>query len=205
MPNYLVSASNDSVVLRNYEGLIFKYAPEDHTTTATPIKSLGVSNLLSGNGQMLMPEGNVRMERRKAIQEAASAAERAAAPAILPLDVIPITFNPAANGATNGHGPAETNGAAKRPANGAAKPKASNGHANGHANGHSTGKNGAAKPAANGTNGKANGKTNGTKVKANGAPKVIVHLATNGKPNGVHSGKRAVAAVRPKNRIAKLD
>jgi lysine 2,3-aminomutase len=220
MPNYLVSASNDSVVLRNYEGLLFKYAPEDHATTAAPIQSLGVSNLLSGNGQMLMPEGNVRMQRRKAI-EAAAAEPAASAPTILPLDVIPITFN--GNGAANGNGHAAangvTNGASKKPANGTAKPKAANGHANGSSNGHADGhangtngkangkSNGVAKPiAANGANGKVNGKTNGTaKAKANGLPKVIVHVATNGKPNGVHAGKRAVAtAVRPKNRLPKL-
>ncbi len=29
MPNYLVSASDNAVVLRNYEGLLFRYAPED--------------------------------------------------------------------------------------------------------------------------------------------------------------------------------
>ncbi|MBI3468011.1 MAG: KamA family radical SAM protein [Planctomycetes bacterium] len=225
MPNYLVSASNDSVVLRNYEGLLFKYAPEDHTTTAAPIQSLGVSNLLSGNGQMLMPEGNVRMQRRKAIEAAAAAEPAATAPTILPLDVIPITFNGTANGAVNGNGHAgangaPTNGASKRPANGAAKPKATNGHANGHTSGSANGaplpgatngkangkSNGAAKPiAANGANGKVNGKTNGTsKAKTNGTAKVIVHVATNGKPNGVHNGKQAVAAVRPKNRLPKL-
>src|SRR6202140_2625306 len=30
MPNYLVSASDNAVVLRNYEGMLFRYAPEDH-------------------------------------------------------------------------------------------------------------------------------------------------------------------------------
>lgn len=189
MPNYLVSASNDSVVLRNYEGLLFKYAPEDHATTAAPIQSLGVSNLLSGNGQLLMPEGNVRMQRRKAIQEATPpAAPAASVPAIQPMDVIPITFNGAANGASNGHGQPATNGgaangAAKVKANGAPKPKVANDQANGH----------------------ANGKTNGTtKAKANGTAKVILHVAANGKPNGVHNGKRAVTAVRPKNRLPKM-
>ncbi len=29
MPNYLLSASDDAVVLRNYEGMIFRYAPEE--------------------------------------------------------------------------------------------------------------------------------------------------------------------------------
>jgi len=179
MPNYLVSASDDSVVLRNYEGLLFKYAPEDHTTTAAPIQSLGVSNLLSGNGQMLMPEGNVRMQRRKAI-EAKAAEPAGSAPAILPLDVIPITFNGAVNG--SGNGQPGINGAA-RSANGTAKPKP-----------------------ANGANGKVNGKsTAATKAKANGPAKVIMHVATNGKPNGVHNGKRVVAAVRTKDRLAKLE
>ena len=29
MPNYMLSSSDDAVVLRNYEGMIFRYAPED--------------------------------------------------------------------------------------------------------------------------------------------------------------------------------
>jgi lysine 2,3-aminomutase len=65
MPNYLVSASDNAVVLRNYEGLLFRYAPEDKARTQPATRSVGVSNLLSGDGKLLMPEGNVRMARRR--------------------------------------------------------------------------------------------------------------------------------------------
>jgi lysine 2,3-aminomutase len=65
MPNYLVSASENAVVLRNYEGLLFRYAPEDKVAASGGgYPSLGVSNLLSGNRDVLIPEGNPRMARR---------------------------------------------------------------------------------------------------------------------------------------------
>ncbi|MBI3465882.1 MAG: KamA family radical SAM protein [Planctomycetes bacterium] len=66
MPNYLVSASENAVVLRNYEGLLFRYAPEDRAGAVPEgIASVGVSNLLSGNAKVLIPEGNARMARRQ--------------------------------------------------------------------------------------------------------------------------------------------
>ncbi len=66
MPNYLVSASDNAVVLRNYEGMVFRYAPEDKPESGGEhYPSLGVSALLSGNKDVLMPEGNARMARRK--------------------------------------------------------------------------------------------------------------------------------------------
>jgi lysine 2,3-aminomutase len=65
MPNYLISASDDAVVLRNYEGMVFRYAPDDKQTTARPIESTGVSQVLSGGGQPLVPAGNQRLERRQ--------------------------------------------------------------------------------------------------------------------------------------------
>src|SRR6185436_19789750 len=65
MPNYLVSASDNAVVLRNYEGLLFRYAPEDQPGgRSAEYPSLGVSSLLGGNRDVLVPEGNVRMQRR---------------------------------------------------------------------------------------------------------------------------------------------
>lgn len=65
MPNYLVSASENAVVLRNYEGVLFRYAPEDRADGKNShYRSLGVSNLLSGNGDVLIPEGTPRMARR---------------------------------------------------------------------------------------------------------------------------------------------
>ncbi|HEX4131295.1 MAG TPA: KamA family radical SAM protein [Pirellulales bacterium] len=66
MPNYLVSASDKSVVLRNYEGMLFRYAPEDREDGQPDLyPSLGVSNLLSGNETALVPEGLPRLERRR--------------------------------------------------------------------------------------------------------------------------------------------
>ena len=47
MPNYLISASENAVVLRNYEGMIFRYAPEDRAGETSHYPSLGVSNLLA--------------------------------------------------------------------------------------------------------------------------------------------------------------
>ena len=38
MPNYMISASENAVVLRNYEGMIFRYAPEDKSC-ARPSRS----------------------------------------------------------------------------------------------------------------------------------------------------------------------
>ncbi|HWA99214.1 MAG TPA: KamA family radical SAM protein [Pirellulales bacterium] len=66
MPNYLVSASEKSVVLRNYEGMLFRYAPEDREDGQPDLyPSLGVSNLLSGNETALVPDGLPRLERRR--------------------------------------------------------------------------------------------------------------------------------------------
>ncbi|MBL9124203.1 MAG: KamA family radical SAM protein [Planctomycetaceae bacterium] len=66
LPNYLVSASENAVVLRNYEGMLFRYSPEDREATEpSPLTTTGVSNLLSGQGSKLLPEGTARIERRK--------------------------------------------------------------------------------------------------------------------------------------------
>ena len=66
MPNYLVSASENAVVLRNYEGLLFRYAPEDRPEPAdSGYPTLGVSSLLSGTRRALMPDGTPRMARRQ--------------------------------------------------------------------------------------------------------------------------------------------
>jgi lysine 2,3-aminomutase len=67
MPNYLLSASNDSVVLRNYEGMIVHYHPTgDAHETVIPVETQGVSGLLEGQGEALVPEGNPRHKRRPA-------------------------------------------------------------------------------------------------------------------------------------------
>jgi lysine 2,3-aminomutase len=67
MPNYLVSASEDAVVLRNYEGMIFRYEPSQQAgSNGAGYPSAGVSQLLSKRGQApLIPERLPRMERRR--------------------------------------------------------------------------------------------------------------------------------------------
>src|ERR1700757_4694618 len=64
MPNYLVSASNDAVVLRNFEGMLVRYQAEDKPNTVQPTRTRGVSSLLQGTKSVLMPENNERMARR---------------------------------------------------------------------------------------------------------------------------------------------
>ena len=65
MPNYLVSASDDAVVLRNYEGMLIRYQAEDKPQTAQPTRTRGVSSLLQGTKTALIPEGSERMARRQ--------------------------------------------------------------------------------------------------------------------------------------------
>src|SRR5262249_12061136 len=64
MPNYLVSASDDAVVLRNYEGMLVRYQAEDKSATVQPDHTQGVSALMNGQKTVLMPEHNERMARR---------------------------------------------------------------------------------------------------------------------------------------------
>jgi lysine 2,3-aminomutase len=65
MPNYIVSAADNAVVLRNYEGVLFRYAPQDAGQSVSPAySSLGVSSLLSGARDALVPEDTPRIERR---------------------------------------------------------------------------------------------------------------------------------------------
>jgi lysine 2,3-aminomutase len=64
MPNYLVSMSDDAVVLRNYEGMLIRYQAEDKPHTVQPTKTRGVSSLLQGTKSALVPQGNERMARR---------------------------------------------------------------------------------------------------------------------------------------------
>src|SRR5580700_5416237 len=65
MPNYLVSASDDAVVLRNYEGMLIRYQAQDKPLTAQPTRTRGVSHLLQGTKSVIMPENNERMARRQ--------------------------------------------------------------------------------------------------------------------------------------------
>ncbi|HEV3163302.1 MAG TPA: KamA family radical SAM protein [Isosphaeraceae bacterium] len=66
MPNYLISASDDAVILRNYEGMIVRYHPTGEAPREPePVATQGVSALLSGQAEVLIPEGNPRLQRRK--------------------------------------------------------------------------------------------------------------------------------------------
>lgn len=68
MPNYLVSASNDSVILRNYEGMLVRYQAEDKPAEENvKTRTRGVSKLLQGDQTFLIPEGSERMARRRKI------------------------------------------------------------------------------------------------------------------------------------------
>lgn len=105
MPNYLISMSDDAVILRNYEGLLIRYQAEDKPPTIDPTATRGVSALLQGDKTALIPEGNERMARRKpravadgcggdGASEGETAAEGETLRPILPLPML--------NG--NGHG-----------------------------------------------------------------------------------------------------
>jgi len=65
MPNYLVSMSDDAVILRNYEGMLIRYQAEDKPATGDATKTRGVSGLLQGDKTALIPTDNERMARRK--------------------------------------------------------------------------------------------------------------------------------------------
>jgi lysine 2,3-aminomutase len=76
MPNYLVSASDQAVVLRNYEGMLIRYNPDGHAEReSVSIDNQGVSALLAGQHDVLMPTNTPRMMRRRAIAEARSGTE----------------------------------------------------------------------------------------------------------------------------------
>ncbi|MGL4550938.1 MAG: KamA family radical SAM protein [Gemmataceae bacterium] len=64
MPNYLISASDDAVILRNFEGMIVRYQAEDKPNTVKPTHTRGVSALAQGSRTVLMPENSERMARR---------------------------------------------------------------------------------------------------------------------------------------------
>jgi lysine 2,3-aminomutase len=136
MPNYLISASDDTVVLRNYEGMIVRYHPTGEAPKdPDPIATQGVSSLLAGQAETLIPVGNPRHERRKT-RLPVLVVDPIATPARKP-------GRPLANGNGNGAGKTHANGNG----NGAGKA-----HANGNGagagksltngNGHSKGTNG---------------------------------------------------------------
>jgi lysine 2,3-aminomutase len=118
MPNYLVSMSDDAVVLRNYEGMLVRYQAEDKPNSITPTPTRGVSSLLQGSRTSLTPEGTERLARRKRIQsERDAAAGCGGAPeepaggdgprSIIPLHTVAANGNghhTNGNGYTNGSG-----------------------------------------------------------------------------------------------------
>lgn len=118
MPNYLVSMSDDAVILRNYEGLLIRYQAEDKPTTVQPTSTRGVSGLLQGDKTVMIPVDNERMARRKphvlhdgcsadtpdTEAEAGGNTDGGALRPIIPLPVL----NAAGNG--NGHSSGSGNG-----------------------------------------------------------------------------------------------
>jgi lysine 2,3-aminomutase len=66
-PTYLLSASSHSVVLRNYEGMIIHYHPTgEPLAPPESVATQGVSGLLAGHGEVLVPEATPRLARRRA-------------------------------------------------------------------------------------------------------------------------------------------
>src|SRR5438477_8186115 len=65
MPNYVISAADDAVVLRNYEGMLVRYQAEDRPNTVQATPTRGVSALLQGSKSALIPENTERMARRQ--------------------------------------------------------------------------------------------------------------------------------------------
>jgi lysine 2,3-aminomutase len=76
MPNYVVSASDDAVVLRNYEGMLVRYQAEDKPLQSNEQgRTRGVSSLLQGSKSALIPENAERMIRRQMNLSTVSAGE----------------------------------------------------------------------------------------------------------------------------------
>src|SRR5262249_12305106 len=65
-PNYLISASEDAVVLRTSGGVAVGYPPPGGPPARpSPVETRGVSGLLEGQGEVLVPEGTPRLVRRR--------------------------------------------------------------------------------------------------------------------------------------------
>jgi lysine 2,3-aminomutase len=104
MPNYMVSMSDDAVVLRNYEGLLIRYQAEDKPNTAQPTQTRGVSGLLQGSKSALIPEGTERMARRRKLQLVDGQSDCGTGPANTDGGTLrPIIPLPMLNGQGNGH------------------------------------------------------------------------------------------------------
>lgn len=90
LPNYLVSASDDCVILRNYEGMLVRYQAEDKESTIQPTANRGVSQLIQGTTTALVPPNSERMERRRQYLQNKKAAKKAAAAAASCCDDEPV-------------------------------------------------------------------------------------------------------------------
>ncbi len=66
MPNYIVSLSEDKIILRNFEGMIFSYLnkPLKRKDKEKGKKEEGVLSLFKGEREYLIPVENLRMKRR---------------------------------------------------------------------------------------------------------------------------------------------
>jgi lysine 2,3-aminomutase len=74
-PNYLVSAADDSIVLRNYEGMLVRYNPTGAPAEdRPPVKTSGVSALLEGQAEAIIPRDVPRLDRRRAVPPLVEAA-----------------------------------------------------------------------------------------------------------------------------------
>jgi lysine 2,3-aminomutase len=65
LPNYLVSASDDCVILRNYEGMLVRYQAEDKEPTTKATANRGVSQLIQGTKTAIVPRESERLDRRR--------------------------------------------------------------------------------------------------------------------------------------------
>ncbi|HHV78859.1 MAG TPA: lysine 2,3-aminomutase [Firmicutes bacterium] len=76
-PQYLISQSDNRVILRNYEGVICSYAEPDYAPSRCPAscklctgieKEAGLASLFAGRAVSIEPEGLERAKRRRAKQ-----------------------------------------------------------------------------------------------------------------------------------------
>jgi lysine 2,3-aminomutase len=108
MPNYLVSASDDAVVLRNYEGMLVRYQAEDKPATVVATATRGVSALLTGTQSAIIPANNERMARRKlrvvnGKSKSGRGKSACGGAAAEPVEETPLLPLPVVNGNGNGH------------------------------------------------------------------------------------------------------
>jgi lysine 2,3-aminomutase len=105
MPNYLVSMSDDAVILRNYEGMLVRYQAEDKVNTVQPTHTRGVSGLLQGDKTAMIPPDSERMARRKprVAKTGCGGDARSDGDALRPIIPLPLV-------GANGNGHAASNG-----------------------------------------------------------------------------------------------